>query len=73
MAPERTNRTASTQVGWWRYMKASASFTPSSAQAAAISVACDAETASGFSHNTCLPARAALIVHSACRSLGSGM
>ena len=28
---------------------------------------------SGFSHSTALPARSALIVHSACSPLGSGM
>ena len=54
-------------------MNASISRTPSASQAWIIRSASAAVVARGFSHRTCLPARAAAIVHSACRWLGSGL
>ena len=45
--------------------------TPASVTAASISRAWAASSASGFSQSTCLPARAAAIVGSACRWFGS--
>ncbi len=54
-------------------MNASISSTPASRQASTMPCASSAVIASGFSHSTCFPARAAAIVHRACRWLGSGM
>ena len=54
-------------------MNASMSRTPSASATATIRSASAAVMASGFSHRTCLPARAAAIVHSAWRWFGSGM
>ncbi len=54
-------------------MNASISRTPSVAQTSSIRSASAAFMASGFSHRTCFPARAAAIVHSAWRWFGSGM
>ncbi len=54
-------------------MKASASTTPFSRAAASMASTSATVSASGFSQSTCLPARAARIVHSACRWFGSGM
>ena len=54
-------------------MNASMSSTPAASHAAAIRSASAAVIARGFSHRTCLPARAAAIVHSAWRWFGSGM
>ena len=54
-------------------MNASMSATPSARQTSTIRSASAAVRASGFSHRTCLPARAAAIVHSAWRWFGSGM
>ncbi len=54
-------------------MYASNSSTPAASQAAAMAAASAAVHASGFSHSTCLPASAALTVHSAWRLLGRGM
>jgi hypothetical protein len=53
-------------------MNASISRTPSFAQVRTISSASAAVIASGFSHKTCFPARAAAIVHAACSLLGRG-
>ena len=71
--PDATSSRTATHDGWRRYMNASISRTPSASQASTIRSASAAVIASGFSHRTCLPARAAAIVHSACRWLGSGM
>ena len=73
MRPEATRLLTASQVGWSRYMNASISSTPSASQAWIIRSASAAVVARGFSHRTCLPARAAAIVHSACRWLGSGL
>ena len=54
-------------------MNASIRRTPSPRQTSTIRSASAAVIASGFSHRTCLPARAAAIVHSAWRWFGSGM
>ena len=54
-------------------MKASIMTTPAARQASTISWASAAVMPSGFSHRTCLPARAAAIVHAACRWFGRGM
>ncbi len=72
ISPERTIATTRSVRGWKRYMKASMSRTPCSSAAAAISSHSAASSASGFSHRTCFPARAARIVHSRWRLLGSG-
>ena len=73
MRPEATDARTASQVGWSRYMNASISRTPSASQASIIRSASAVVVARGFSHRTCLPARAAAIVHSACRWLGSGL
>ena len=54
-------------------MNASISVTPSALATSIMRWASSAVRASGFSHRTCLPARAAAIDHSACRWFGSGM
>ena len=54
-------------------MNASIRWTPAASAASIIRSASAAVSASGFSHRTCLPARAAAIVHSAWRWFGSGM
>ena len=54
-------------------MNASMSRTPWAAQASTARWASSAVKPSGFSHRTCLPASAALVVHSTWRWLGSGM
>ncbi len=54
-------------------MNASIIVIPASRHAPTISRASAAFIASGFSHKTCFPARAAAIVHSACRWLGNGL
>ena len=61
--PDATSSRTATHDGCWRYMNASISSTPASAQASTIVCASPAVSASGFSHSTCLPARAAAIVH----------
>ena len=71
--PDATSSRTATHDGCWRYMNASISSTPASAQASTIVCASPAVSASGFSHSTCLPARAAAIVHAAWRWFGSGM
>ena len=71
--PEATSSRTATQDGWRRYMNASMSATPSVRQTSTIRSASAVVRASGFSHRTCLPARAAAIVHSAWRWFGSGM
>ncbi len=54
-------------------MNASIMGTPASRQAPIMCSASAAVSASGFSHRTGLPARAAAIVHSRCIWLGNGM
>ena len=54
-------------------MNASIRTTPAASHARLHPSASAAVIASGFSHRTCLPARAAAIVHSAWRWFGSGM
>jgi hypothetical protein len=73
MRPKRTSSLAATQVGWWRYMKASMSTTPARWQASTMRSASADVVASGFSQRTCLPASAARMVQSAWRWFGSGM
>ena len=71
--PDATSSRTPSHDGCSRYMKASINRTPSAAQARTISSPSATVIASGFSHRTCLPARAAAIVHAACSWLGSGM
>ena len=54
-------------------MKASISRTPARSATSIIRSASAADSASGFSHRTCLPASAAAMAHVACRWFGSGM
>jgi len=54
-------------------MKASVTILPVSREAAMIWSISVRVSVIGFSHSTCLPARSALIVDSACRLLGSGL
>ena len=71
ISPDATSSATACQDGWRRYMKASMSVTPSaSARRRSCARASSAVRASGFSHRTCLPARAAAIAHSACRWFG---
>jgi hypothetical protein len=51
----------------------SMNWTPAAAQAAKISLTSSALHATGFSHRTCLPFCAHLILHSLCMAVGSGM
>ena len=53
--------------GWWRYMKASTATRPDRRAASAIASASATDSASGFSHRTCLPASSARTVHAAWR------
>ena len=71
--PDATSSRTATHDGWRRYMNASIRWTPAARHASTIRSASAAVSASGFSHRTCLPARAAAIVHSAWRWFGSGM
>ena len=71
--PLATSSRTATQDGWWRYMNASIRWTPAASAASIIRSASAAVSASGFSHRTCLPARAAAIDHSAWRWFGRGM
>ncbi len=73
ISPDATSSATACQEGWRRYMKASISVTPSALATSIMRWASSAVRASGFSHRTCLPARAAAIDHSACRWFGSGM
>ena len=72
MRPDATRSRTAIQDGCWRYMNASIRRTPASRQASTMPWASAAVIASGFSHRTCLPARAASMVQRACRWLGSG-
>jgi hypothetical protein len=54
-------------------MNASAIFTPVRSRTAISPRTSPALIAMGFSHNTCLPASAALMDHGACRWFGSGL
>ena len=71
--PESTSFRTASHMGCNRYMNASIRRTPAAPHASIMRSASAAVIAKGFSHSTCLPARAAAIVHSACRWFGSGM
>ncbi len=71
-APPATSSRTLRVWGWWRYMKASATTTPASRATAATWSTSSRVMASGFSHSTCLPARAARTVHSAWKAFGTG-
>ena len=58
---------------WKGKTNASHSGMPVSAATARTCSVSAGDAVSGFSHSTGFPARRALIVHSACRALGSGM
>ena len=71
MRPDATSSRTAIHDGCWRYMNASISRTPGLARRRRpCACASAAVIASGFSHSTCLPARAAAIVHSRVEVVG---
>jgi hypothetical protein len=71
--PLRTSVAISASPSWNRVWKVTPSRTPADRHSATQRRALSAVSASGLSHSTCLPARAAAITSSLCSAFGVAM
>ena len=72
IAPCLSSSTSAPVCGWNQYGYDSSSITRWARAASNIVRASARPSASGFSHNTCLPCCAARTAHAACRLFGKG-